>query len=583
MIRSKPRGKPHEGTRGAVGASLVEVLCQRGTEQSQEVGLRFLTGGGEESESLTYAELDDRARTAAAWLQTRDLQAERAILMYDTGPDYAVAMLACLYAGVVAVPLYPCLPNRSADRLRMVIEDAQPAVALANPSATASIAAQLAGYGLGTEVLAFDRTGTESASNWQPPVVDTDTLAYLQYTSGSTVDPKGVMITHGNLVHNCELIARVVDSPAEHCVVSWLPFFHDMGLVGGLFFSLYQGFPLILMPPESFVMRPMTWLRAISKYRGTLSPAPNFAFEHCVDRTTPEQRESLDLSSWQFAFNGAERINLQTLDRFAEAFATAGFRRGTFMPCYGLAESTLFVTGGSNVNRPHADIFARTALNQGRGVTATEGTTLVSCGNSRERLDVLIVDPDTRRRCAAGVVGEIWVAGPSVAAGYWKQPELTVERFEALEESTGAGPYLRTGDLGLFSDGELYVTGRLKDLVIIGGQNICPEDIEVTVESAHPAVRPGGAIAFSVDTDRSESLAVVAEVDKRALKLARPSEIENAIRDAVARTNNVAVSHLLLLRGPALPRTASGKKRRSACRTKFLQQGFHLKHLVEQP
>ena len=578
MIRLKHHSPAHL----VVGENLVDILRQRASEQHAEVALRFLAGDTQETMSLTYGEFDLRVRTAAAWLQQRGLVGERAILVYPTGPEYAIAILACLYAGVIAVPLPPCLPNRSIERLRTVCQDAEPAVALTTPTSAASVAEQLAGHDLTVEVLDLSQADSQSALRWQPLEFNADALAYLQYTSGSTKEPKGVMITHGNVLHNCELIARVVDSTVAHVIVSWLPFFHDMGLVGGLFFPLLMGYPLVLMPPETFVMRPVTWLKAISQYRGTLSPAPNFAFELCVDRITSQQRDRLDLSSWQFAFNGAERINSLTLERFAEAFAPCGFRLRRFMPCYGLAESTLLVSCGVNSNRPAARTFRQDLLNQGRGVLAVDGVTLVSCGNAREQIDVLIVDPDSLQLCPEGKVGEIWISGKSVAAGYWRQPKLSAERFEAYEQSTGKGPYLRTGDLGFVTDDELFVTGRLKDLVIIGGQNLCPDDVELTVETAHAAIRSSGAIAFSLETSASETLAVVAEVDRRSLKGASLNEIEGAIREAVARTNNVAVGQLLLLRGPAVPRTLSGKKRRSECRKMFLHQEFQKHRFREE-
>jgi acyl-CoA synthetase (AMP-forming)/AMP-acid ligase II len=379
------------------------------------------------------------------------------------------------------------------------------------------------------------------------------------------------MITHGNLMHNCRAISVAVDDSVPHVVISWLPFFHDMGLVGTLFLPVVAGFPLVFMPPEAFVMKPVRWLQAITRYRGTLSPAPNSAYGLCVKRISPTQRAELDLTSWRFAFNGSERISGTTMREFVESFEPCGFRHDSFFPCYGLAESTLIVSGGSSPIRSNRRYFEPASLTAGSSVVvANEGIELVGCGKP-QAMNVIVVEPENRRRCPAGRVGEIWVQGASVAAGYWGDGKGTAESFHAREADTGDGPYLRTGDLGFELDDEIFITGRLKDMIIVSGRNIYPEDIEGTVEMAHPAVCRDGAVAFAVDDGTHERLVVLVEVDTRATRRCSLTDLEQDLRDQVAERNDVAPSEIVLVRRRSLPKTPSGKKQRSKCRRLFLE------------
>ena len=436
-----------------------------------------------------------------------------------------------------------------------------------------------------TTDVASDLADEESAAHWRPPSLQPTTIAYLQYTSGSTSAPKGVMVTHGNLLHNCRTIGEIAGTASKHVIVSWLPFFHDMGLIGGLFVSLFLGCPLIFMPPEVFVMKPICWLRAISHYGATLSPAPNFAFDLCVKRTTSEDRDGLDLSRvGAVAFNGSERIDPGSLRRFTDAFARCGFRPETFYPCYGLAESTLLVTGGKVAEPPVVKRFGQCELNSGTARLADEGVELVGCGKSPAGQQLLIVDPTTGKRCPTSRLGEVWVSSPSVAAGYWNNPETTALKFQAHEVETLAGPFLRTGDLGFTLEGELFLTGRLKDLIIIGGRNIYPEDIEATVEQFHPLIIPQGAVAFAFDDGPVERLVVVVEIDRlrqydqSALDGPRPSyadirlDLCRNLSDAIARKHDVPVHKVVLVKRRTLPKTPSGKKMRSACRQAYIER-----------
>jgi myxalamid-type polyketide synthase MxaB len=381
-----------------------------------------------------------------------------------------------------------------------------------------------------------------------------------------------VVVSHANLLHNSALIHRAFRHGPESRGVIWLPPYHDMGLIGGLLQPLYGGFPVVLLSPGAFIQRPLRWLQAVSRYRATTSGGPSFAYELCVERTTPEQRAGLDLSSWRLAFNGSEPVRHDTLERFARAFAPWGFRAEAFYPCYGLAEATLLVSGAGPA-APTVRWFHVRALEQNRIVSvaprAPDAKALVSCGTVIAG-ECAVVDPESGRRCSAEQVGEVWLRGPSVAGGYWHRPDETRAVFQARLDN-GSGPFLRTGDLGFLRDGELYITGRLRDLIIIRGTNYYPQDIERTVELCHPALRPGGA-AFSFEEDSRECLAVVQEIDfERAQD---PGAVFGAARAAVATEHELQVDAIVLVRAGRIPRTSSGKVQRHACRHAFLRDAL---------
>jgi acyl-CoA synthetase (AMP-forming)/AMP-acid ligase II len=577
-------------------ASLVALLRMRAACQANQRACAFLVDGEREEIHLTYGELDARARAIAAWLQQRGLAGQRALLLYRPGLDYIAAFFGCLYAGVVAVPAYPpdlARMDRTLPRLRAIVEDAQPAVAMTT-APFAALAAMLFAKDPRCQALqwlATDSLADGLASEWQEPVVSSATLAFLQYTSGSTSAPKGVMVTHGNLLHNSSLIYQACEHTPDSRAVSWLPPYHDMGLIGTIIHPIHSGFPVILMSPLDFLQRPIRWLQAISHYQATTSGGPNFAYDLCVRKTTPEQRATLDLSSWSVAFNGAEPVRAETLDRFTAAFAPCGFRRQAFFPCYGLAEATLIVSGASRAFPPVVLSMQSAALSQGRALMAEAGEpgrqTLVGCGLMLGNQRVMIVNPDTSAPCGPGEVGEIWISGPSVAKGYWNRPEETEATFHAHLAWTTDGSYLRTGDLGFIAYGELFVTGRRKDLIIVEGCNHYPQDIELTVERCHPALRPGCCAAFSINGTGPERLVVAVEVDRRYqpqpctdqtaqvrnAERAGPldsQEVVKVIRQAVALAHDLRVDSVSLLRSGSIPKTSSGKIQRHACRAGFL-------------
>ncbi|MEM9768799.1 MAG: AMP-binding protein, partial [Cyanobacteria bacterium P01_D01_bin.71] len=397
-----------------------------------------------------------------------------------------------------------------------------------------------------------------------------DDIALLQYTSGSTSQPRGVMVSHRNLMHNLALIHERFGHSHDSRGVIWLPPHHDMGLIGGVLQPLYGGFPVTLMSPTTFLRQPRRWLQAVSVFGGTTSGGPNFAYERCLQRITPEQRRGLDLSHWELAFTGAEPVQAKTLDQFAEAFADCGFRKAAFYPCYGLAEATLFVSGGTKFTEPTSCAVDRVALAQGRVVTSPAETALplVSCGQAAADQSILIVDAQTHQPCDADQIGEIWLAGPSVAQGYWHQGEATQEIFEA-QLADGSGPFLRTGDLGFWRRGELFVTGRLKDLIIIRGQNHYPQDIEQTAAHSHEALRRQAGAAFSVEIAGKERLILVQEVQRTALRSLNTKAVIEAIRAAVSRRHGLQIYGVVLLKPGSLPKTTSGKVQRHACKAQF--------------
>jgi acyl-CoA synthetase (AMP-forming)/AMP-acid ligase II len=520
----------------------------------------FLVDGEAEEVHLTYRELDRQAQAIAAVLQEKGSAGERALLLYPPGLEYIAAFFGCLYAGAIAVPVYPPDPsrlNRTLPRLQAIAKDAQATIALTTRSLL-SMTDFVFEQAPDLKELQWIATDTLSPiAHHRSPITEIapDSIAFLQYTSGATGNPKGVMLTHRNLIHNSEMICRSAGHHSRSVGIIWLPSYHDMGLIGGILQPVYRGFPTILMSPLHFLQRPLRWLQTVSRYRGTTSAGPNFAYDLCVRKITPEQRKGLDLSSWEVAFCGAEPIRTETLERFAECFAPCGFRREAFYPCYGLAEGTLIVSGGKKEDPPIIK-------------TLDNGKNLVGCGRALRDQEIVIVDPEMMLRCASEQVGEIWVSGPSVAKGYWNRSEETRETFQAYLKDTGEGPFLRTGDLGLLRDGELFVTGRLKDLIIIRGRNYYPQDIEKTVEQCCPVVRPGCCAAFTAELDSEERLVVVSEVDRR-----QSFDVRRVIRDirkSISEQYDLNLQTVLFLQAGTIPKTSSGKIRRSECRRQYL-------------
>ena len=566
--------------------TLVDLLAWRAANDPHQRAYVFLADGESEDDSVTYAQLDRQARAIAAWLRTIAVPGDRTLLFYPPGIPYVAAFFGCLYAGVIAVPAYPPQPNRRMHRIQGMAADCGATLALA-PDATRAMLAPLfdSEPSLAGVRLATPPQGNAGHDDWRPPGIDGDTVAMLQYTSGSTGTPRGVVVGHDNLIENLAAMAAVLEGtrrgampppfqldPARHCqTVNWLPPYHDMGLIGAILVPLYGGRPAALMSPAAFLQRPVRWLAAISRYRAVHGIAPTFAYDLCARRVTPQQLQGLSLERWDVAMCGAEPIRADSLRRFAATFAPAGFRAAAFTPCYGLAEATLMVSG-RRAGRPLVTkTFDDAALRANRVREAPDGPgtrILVGCGPVVPDHRLTIVDPETGGPCPPGEVGEIWVSGPSVARGYWNQAAASTRTFGAQLAGTGDGPHLRTGDLGFLDAGELFVTGRLDDVIIIRGRNHYPHDIEATVEASHSALRPGACVACAVEPSGEPQLAIVAEVE-------RPSgvavdEVVAAVRRAVAETHDLQAVVIALTRPGSLPKTSSGKLRRRACRDSYL-------------
>jgi 8-amino-7-oxononanoate synthase len=561
-------------TPGSFGCSnFVDLLRFRAEHQGDDRAFTYLVDGESDERHITYAELDRQARAIGASLQAMGMGmgGERALLLYPAGIEFIAAYFGCLYGGVVAAPAYPPRRNRRMTRIESIAEDCEAKVILcsANVLEHAQRVVNETPTLARLHWAATDRLEPGVEDRWRRPHIHDDMLAFLQYTSGSTGTPKGVMLTHKNLMHNSAQICYAFEHTRSGTGVFWLPSYHDMGLIGGILQPLYIGRPNTLMSPMSFLQKPVRWLAAIERYRATTSGGPNFAFDLCAEKVTEEQKEQLDLSSWNVAFNGAEPVRKETIDRFSAAFASCGFRREAFYPCYGLAEATLIVTGGYKLNPPVViEVDSRALENhQVIGAESDDPAPRVLVGSGSSLLDqrVVIADPETMTQTPAGRVGEVWVSGPSIAKGYWKRPHETEHTFHAYLKDTGDGPFMRTGDLGFIQDGELFITGRIKDLIIIRGRNHYPQDIEQTVEESHERVRTGCVAAFIVEGDGRERLAIVCEVGRRSQELAQ--EIIGGIRGGVSAEHEVQVEAVTLVKAGTIPKTSSGKIQRHAARS----------------
>jgi len=656
ILKSAISGKQMEENEGMTIFTLVNLLQNRALPtprspwslKENRIAYTFLQDGKKPSASLTYRQLDAKARTIAVYLQSRLSPGERVLLVYPQGLEAIAAFFGCLYAGVVAIPApapEAARMKRVLPRLEAIAVDAGASLILTTTSLLTnrdgnhltfkarSFVSRLNGraslllkyYLTEGEIaqktpqlatipwMATEKIPSQLAAQWQQPEINGDTLAYLQYTSGSTSTPKGVMLDHNNLMGHLAALQQACGYKADltplaplKCVrvasrsrsgenysplvageelgerltekycdsnsvtVTWMPYFHDYGLVEGILAPLYNGTPCYLMSPMTFIKQPLRWLKAISHYRATHSQAPNFAYAYCLKRITPEERATLDLSCWQAAGNAAEPINPEVMEQFCQTFESCGFRRQTFAPAYGLAEATLLVTTSRRTDAPVFCTVSAEELAQNRIVLTPTGQRLAGSGRLLGNTVVAIVHPEKLTRCASDEVGEIWVASAGVARGYWQRPDATQETFEASTADSGEGPFLRTGDLGFIKDGELFVTGRLKDLIIIRGENYYPQDIEWVVEKSHGALRPNYGAAFAIEVDGVEQLVIAFEVERGVSKNLNVDEVVGAIRNAVAEHYELPVYGVVLLKRGSILKTSSGKIQRQACRKAFV-------------
>lgn len=583
-------------------SSLVDLLQYRASHAPDNNAFTFLLDGENEKAIFTYSTLEKKVKTIAAKLQQSLNKGDKALLLYAPGPEYIAAFFGCLYAGVIPVPAYPPA-RKSLEKLENIAQDSQAVMALS----TSDIITKLtflkqkervngwlqkgfklfkAGQNEPTEAkydihaiewMGTDKLDEELANDWQKPNITEDDIAFFQYTSGSTNKPKGVVLTHKNLLSNSKLIKQYFNFNEDSHMVSWLPPYHDMGLIGSILQSFYSGIPLTAMSPMSFLKKPFRWLKAISEAKGVVvSGSPNFAYDLCVRKVTPEQLAELDLSHWKVAFNGAEPVRNESLQRFAAKFAPCGFKTEYFFPVYGLAEGTLLVSAGDTKALPIVSKFEKEQLEKHKAipqklVSPHNTAELVACGTQIVGQEIKIVNPDTHVVCEPNEIGEIWLQGPSIAQGYWQKPALNAKIFQAhLAGDTQAGPHFRTGDLGFFKDGQLYITGRLKDVLIIRGRNYYPQDIELTVERSHDALRKGCGASFTVDVQGAEKLIIVQEIKRTHRKTASVNEIINAISKEVSMQHALKPYMVSLIATSSIPKTSSGKIRRFECRNQFL-------------
>ncbi|ANV84454.1 AMP-binding protein [Picosynechococcus sp. PCC 7003] len=563
-------------------AKTIVDLLHHHADASPDRTAYYFIAGEDNLTQLTYAQLEQQVKAIAAHLQTFIEPGDRILLVfpYSAGLEFVASFYGCLYAGAIAVTINPSRSDDALDKLMERVEDCQAKAILTTQSLIEYfqkklIKAPIKAAGLTqkfsqVKAIAMDKIPLTLAADWQPPQITEETLAFLQYTSGSTGKPKGVMVTHGNVLHNSATIYKSFSHSPESKMASWLPMFHDMGLIGGLIQPLYGGFPSYLMSPIELIQKPVRWLEVISQHRITTSGGPNFAYDLVANQVTPKQLESLDLNSWDVAYSGAETVRASTLEKFAQTFAPCGFRKEAFYPCYGMAEATLFISGGSKGIPPVVQYVAPEALEQNQAIISTDGRRgIVSCGWTWLGDEVVIVDPETNTKLPEGQVGEIWAAGKGIGKGYWERPEITKETFQAYVD--GQGPYLRTGDLGFLKDGELFVTGRIKDVMILWGRYRYPQDIELTVEQCHPALRPCAGAAFSIEAADEERLVVVQELKRSYVRKFDLAEVVGAIRQAVYQEHTVEVYGIVLLRTGSILKTSSGKIQRRACRQAFLE------------
>jgi acyl-CoA synthetase (AMP-forming)/AMP-acid ligase II/acyl carrier protein len=571
--------------------TMLDLLRHRAEVDRERTAYIFLSDDGVATTSLTFGQLDSRARAIAGFLEGQVAPGERALLVYPAGLDFITAFFGCLYAGVVAVPATYPKPRRPLPRMSRIAEDSGARIALTTAITLETLdLEQQDAIAQNLTWVATDEIADRVGRNWRAPTVNSDDLAFLQYTSGSTSDPKGVMVSHGNLLSNLEAIRQafgiepIVDPATNPTGVFWLPAYHDMGLIGGILTPLYVGGRSVLMSPSSFLQRPLRWLKAIDEYGASISGAPNFAYDYCLRRVTATERANLDLHRWRLAFCGAEPIRAETIRGFCDAFAPAGFLPEAFFPCYGLAESTLLVTGADHRYQPTVIGVNRTALAEHRVEVAdrhdkSHMQELVGCGTPAVGHSIAIVDPVTCIPCPPRTVGEILVHGPSVTRGYWQRPEESAAEF--VSDVPGiADKMLRTGDLGFIHEGQLYVTGRVKDVIIIRGRNHYPQDIEQTCEEAHPGVLPGAA--FSVNIDDEERLVVVHQVDRSCPK-EEYGPVVQAIRREIAEKHELEPAVIQLIRQTSLPITSSGKVQRQLCREQYLQGELKVLHEWKLP
>ncbi|MDG0058297.1 fatty acyl-AMP ligase [Priestia sp. P5] len=573
-------------------SSMIDLLSHKVMIHPEKVVYTFLSNDNQDETNITYQELHMYAKQIAAYLQHLGLEGQRALLMYPSGIDYVKAFLGCIYANVIPVPVYPPGLSRNMERLKAIMDDSATNIILTTTQLHSKISFHFSDElsNMNLKWIPIDDISHDYRDQWSQPKVDKESLAFLQYTSGSTSSPKGVMVTHGNILHNEAMIKAACQHNEDTVMLGWLPMYHDMGLIGNILQPLYLGAKCVFMSPMDFLQKPFRWLSAISKYKATISGGPNFAYDLCLKKITDEQKVQLDLSSWEVAFNGAEPVRYETIQKFAQAFKDCNFKLNQFFPCYGMAEATLFITGNEKLTKPVSKGFCKENLLENkaieRPINSENSVKLVGCGMTWLDQKVEIVNTDSLSKCASNEIGEIWVKGDSIAKGYFGRKQETNYAFNNTVKDTNENGFLRTGDLGFFHEGQLFVTGRLKDVIVLRGKNHYPQDIELTVEKADQTIISGASAAFSVDINGEEKLIIVAEIERkyrprphneRELKGYLDSVLRN-IRQQVMEEHEVQPYTISLLKTSSIPKTSSGKIQRSACKNAYLNNGLEVWH-----
>jgi acyl-CoA synthetase (AMP-forming)/AMP-acid ligase II len=573
-----------------LGRNLVDILRHRSDLQGPKKVFAFLQDGEEESDSFTFEGLDLIARSIACLLKDSGaIRGDRVLMIYSPGISFIAAFYGCLYGGMIAVPVKPPSKRQSLQHVERIARDCLPALILTDKSAGEEIIPRLAEseWLLALKCIVSDRLDDEKlaagAGLWSRPDIDDDSLAFLQYTSGSTGVPKGVCISHSNVISNMQMINAAFGHDENTLMAGWLPLFHDMGLVGNVMQPVYNGFLSVLMPPVAFLQKPMRWLRMISRYEATSSGGPNFGYELCNTRFRAEQLEGVDLRNWKVAYNGAEPIRAGTIRRFSNLFSAYGFHAASHHPCYGMAETTLIAAGGWIEEEPKIICIDRRAMEDGiarplperqRYEDSEEVIEVVRCGKSILDQDIQIMDPVKESLCEAGRIGEIWISGSNISKGYWRREDSNPDVFEKGIEGKILRRYLRTGDLGFLLNDELYVCGRIKDIMIIKGRNYFPNDVEQCAEESHEGFVLNGSVAFISEEEGESRLVLIMEVKRVYRNSIKHGEYLMAVRKAITAVFEIPVYDLVLIDEMTLPKTFSGKLRRSHCRQLYLEGGF---------
>jgi acyl-CoA synthetase (AMP-forming)/AMP-acid ligase II/acyl carrier protein len=561
--------------------SLIDWLRFHAITKPNQKAYTFLIDGEEQELDVTFGQLDNQARLVGGHLQQMGLAGERILLLYPYGIDYVISFLACIYAGAIAVPAYPIRKNQSLNRLESIVSNSEASLALVHNKASDTVQFAKSEILKGIKLCSLsDFTDTTIIEKWTNPEVSLDDIAFLQYTSGSTGIPKGVMVTHKNIAHNQEQIQAGFQTSEKTVGISWLPLYHDMGLIGSLLQPLFLGAYCVFLTPEAFVQKPIRWFKAISKYKATTSAAPNFAYDLCVKSISSDQMEGIDLSSWTLASNGAEPVRIDTMRSFAEKFSNYGFKIENFYPCYGMAEATLIVSGGKAFTEPTVIAVDKNKIghNQLEFLEDNDSNArmFVGCGQPLCGQELVIVNPETCEILPENEIGEIWVTGESVTKGYWGMEEVTNKSFNLKLKNAPLKSFVKSGDLGFIHVDNLYITGRIKDVIIINGVNYYPQDIELTVEESHISLKQGCGAAFSVEIDGEERLVITQEVERVHMNNLNHDEVYTAIRNAVVNEHHLIPHAIVLLRVMSIPKTSSGKIQRHASKEAFLNNSLNV-------